>query len=94
MTTARLVRGDIYSNIDDFLAFWLINHPEFHKKLWYLELAYLETAYELRDHAWLSGQPLTEDIDQLIQASNAQVSSGAESDLISETREAGPGFLP
>jgi hypothetical protein len=51
------------------LNLWLLDHPEIRQKLWELELAYLGTAYDMRDLDWLSGQPLAETIDQLIQTS-------------------------
>lgn len=68
------------------LTQWLLNHPEIRQKLWELELAYIDTSYELRDLGWLSGQPLAEAIDQLIQASGAPASPGAETDIVSEAR--------
>lgn len=76
------------------LAPWLLDHPEIRQKLWDLELAYLDTAYKMRDLGWLSGQPLAETIDQLIRTSGTQGSPDAGSDIVSEARDQGPAFAP
>lgn len=65
---------------------WLLDNPSIRNKLWELELAYIDTAYTMRDLGWLSGQPLAKAIDGLIQSSGSSASATDKDDIISEAR--------
>lgn len=89
---SELIREQSWRREEQGLTEWLLSTPEVRRKLWEMELAYNELYFKMKDLGWLSGQPLAESIDRLIQ-SGVESPSETKENLVSQARRR-TGFAP